>query len=90
MTKLGLFEAFERSNFFAPQLRIESGGALLKTSCFVCSETHFFVVMSKGMREDNRVELLALSAIEKILNDLGKQDWELVPYVFADQSSTRV
>ena len=46
--------------------------------------------MSKGMREYNRVELLALSAIEKILNDLGKQDWELVPYVFADQSSTRV
>jgi hypothetical protein len=36
------------------------------------------------------IELITIEpmAIEKVLNDLGKLNWELISYAFADQGTT--
>jgi hypothetical protein len=40
--------------------------------------------------EYKTIELITLEpmAIEKVLNDLGKANWELISYAFADQGTT--
>jgi hypothetical protein len=42
------------------------------------------------MWEYKTIELITLEpmAIEKVLNDLGKVNWELISYAFADQGTT--
>ena len=42
------------------------------------------------MWEYKTIEMMTLEpmAIEKVLNDLGKANWELISYAFADQGTT--
>ena len=42
------------------------------------------------MWEYKTIELITLEpmAIEKVLNDLGKANWELISHAFADQGTT--